>query len=41
MRVEVKFPGDSPTDNQTEMFKNLKKGKDYTVMNVEEDCVCN
>ena len=38
--VEVKFPGDSLTDNQAAMMKKTGTAKKVTVMDVENDCVC-
>ncbi len=39
--IEVKFPGDSLTDNQSEMLNELGKNKDKVfVMDVERDCDC-
>ena len=39
--VEVKFPGDSATTNQTDMLEQMgrKKAK-VEIMKVEDDCVC-
>lgn len=39
--VEVKFPGDSPTTNQTDMMKKMgKKGRKVVVMDPEKCCAC-
>jgi hypothetical protein len=38
--IEVKFPGDSLTDNQTAQIKKAGKAGKVTVMDVENDCVC-
>jgi hypothetical protein len=40
--VEVKFPGDSPTDNQSKMLKDMSKAdrKKVVVMDVDKDCIC-
>ncbi|MGJ3702999.1 PAAR-like domain-containing protein [Variovorax sp. AFSI2.2] len=38
--IEVKFPGDSLTDNQAAMMKKSGTAKKVTVMDVENDCVC-
>lgn len=39
--IEVKFPGDVPTDNQTEMLNDLGKNKNKVfVMDVARDCDC-
>jgi uncharacterized Zn-binding protein involved in type VI secretion len=39
--VEVKFPGDSPTTNQSDMMKKMgKSGRKVVVMDPEKCCAC-